>query len=55
MAAPHRGNTGYSTYFITASAFQKQSLLQSDKMAGLLVEGMLGYRAQQKYCCMNLW
>jgi putative transposase len=49
MAAPHRGNTGYSTYFITASTFQKQSLFQTDRMAGLFVEVLLGYRAQQKY------
>ena len=49
MAAPRRGNTGYSTYFITAGTFQKQSLFQSDRMANLFVEVLLGYRAQQKY------
>src|SRR6266849_10637646 len=49
MAAPHRGNTGYSTYFITASAFQQQTLFQTDRMAALFVEILLGYRAQQKY------
>ena len=49
MAAPHRGNTGYSTYFITASAFQQQTLFQTDRMAELFVEILLGYRAQQKY------
>jgi putative transposase len=49
MAAPPRGNTGYSTYFITASTFQKQSLFQSDRMAGLFVEVLLHYRQQNKY------
>ena len=49
MAAPLRGNTGYGCYFITASAFQKRSILQSDRMAGLLVDVMLHYRAQGKY------
>jgi len=32
MAAPHRGNTGFSTYFITAATFQKHGLFQSDKV-----------------------
>ena len=49
MSAPHRGNTGSSNYFITTSAFQKQSLFQSDRMTQLLVNVMLNYRAQQKY------
>ena len=49
MAAPQRGNTGYSTYFITASSFQKQSIFQTDRMADLFVEVLLGYRAQEKY------
>jgi putative transposase len=49
MAAPHRGKTGYSTYFITTSTFQKQSLLQTDRMANLFTEVLLGYGAQQKY------
>jgi len=49
MAAPRRGNTGFSTYFITANTFQKHSLLQSDKMAQLLLDVLLSYRLQQKY------
>jgi putative transposase len=49
MAAPHRGNTGFGTYFITASTFQKQSLFQSDKMANLILETLFNYRSQQKY------
>ena len=49
MAAPRRGNTGYSCYFITASSFQKRSILQSDRMAGLFLDVLLHYRAQGKY------
>jgi putative transposase len=49
MAAPHRGNTGYSCYFITASTFQKQSLFQSDRLARLFIEVLLHYRRQKKY------
>ena len=49
MAAPHRGNTGFSTYFITAATFQKHSLFQSDRMANLLLEVLYHYRTQQKY------
>ncbi len=49
MAAPRRGNTGYSCYFITASTFQKRNILQSDRMAGLFVDGLLHYRQKQKY------
>jgi putative transposase len=49
MAAPHRGNTGFSTYFITASTFQKQSLFQSVRMASLFIDVLLSYRSQQKY------
>jgi putative transposase len=49
MAAPRRGNTGYSCYFITASTFQKRNILQSDRMAGLFLDVLLHYRAQEKY------
>jgi putative transposase len=49
VAAPHRGNTGYSCYFITASTFQKQSLFQSERMAQLFLEVLLHYRRQGKY------
>ena len=49
MAAPRRGNTGCSCYFITASAFQKQKILQSNRMAGLFVDVLLHYRQKQKY------
>jgi hypothetical protein len=49
MAAPPRGNTGFCTYFITAATFQKHSLFQSDRMAGLFVQVLLSYRSQHKY------
>ena len=49
MAAPRRGNTGMGTYFITANTFQKHSLLQSERMAGLFLDVLYCYRAQQKY------
>jgi putative transposase len=49
MAAPRRGNTGSGTYFITAGTFQKQPLLQSDRMARLLLDVLLGYRSREEY------
>jgi len=49
MAAPRRGNTGCGTYFITASTFQRSNLFQSERMARLFVEVLLGYRGQGKY------
>jgi len=49
MAAPRRGNTGSGTYFVTAGTFQKQQLLQSDRMARLFPDVLLGYRSQEKY------
>jgi REP-associated tyrosine transposase len=49
MAAPPRGNTGYSAYFITASTFQKQNLFQSQRMAELFVKVLFDYRNQKKY------
>ncbi len=49
MAAPHRGNTGFGTYFITGATFQKHSLFQSDRMAELFVQVLLSYRSQHKY------
>jgi putative transposase len=49
MAAPRRGNTGYSCYFITASTFQKRNILQSDRMAGLFIDVLLHYRQKQRY------
>ena len=49
MAAPHRGNTGLSTDFITADTFQKHSLFQSQRMAELFLEVLFHYRSQHKY------
>lgn len=49
MAAPHRGNTGSSCYFINSSTFQKQSLFQSYRMAQLYLEVLQHYRLQNKY------
>ena len=49
MAAPHRGNTGYSTYFITADTFQKHSLFQSERMARLCLDVLFSYRRQHRY------
>ena len=49
MAIPHRGWTGHDTYFITASAFDKKPLLQSDRMATLFVDVLYHYRADHKY------
>jgi len=49
VAAPHRGNTGYGCYFITASTFQKRNILQSDRMASLFVEVLLHYRRRDEY------
>ncbi|MGA9528694.1 MAG: transposase [Terriglobales bacterium] len=49
MAAPRRGNTGSGTYFITAGTFQKQQVLQSERMARLLLDVLFHYRSQEKY------
>jgi putative transposase len=49
MIIPYRGNTGNGTYFITASAYQKMCLLQSDRMADLFVEVLYWYRDQHKF------
>jgi len=49
MAAPPRGNTGNSCYFITTSTFQKRSLFQTERMARLFLEVLFHYRQQGKY------
>ena len=49
MVAPHRGNTAYSTYFITASSFQGGNIFQSQRMAELFVKVLFDYREQKKY------
>jgi putative transposase len=49
MSIPYRGTTGDSTYFVTASTFQKKALFQSERMATLFIETLLEYRNQGKY------
>jgi putative transposase len=49
MAAPLRGNTGHSAYFITASTFQKESIFQSQIMAELFVKVLFDYRDRKSY------
>ena len=49
MAAPPRGNTGYSVYFITASTFQKQSLFQSKRFSIPFMDTLLRYRLERKF------
>jgi REP element-mobilizing transposase RayT len=49
MAAPYKGNTGHSVYFITACTFQKNSLFQSDRMAKLFIENLFHYRDHKDY------
>ncbi|MGI9104604.1 MAG: REP-associated tyrosine transposase [Terriglobales bacterium] len=49
MTIPHRGWTTHDTYYITASTIQKKRLLQSDLMAGLLLEVLYHYRREKKY------
>jgi putative transposase len=47
MAIPHRGFTLLDeTYFITANAVDKKNLLQSDRMASLLLQVLFHYRDQ---------
>jgi putative transposase len=41
--------TSNSTYFVTASCYEKQCLLQSDRMAQLFVDVLHHYRGQKKY------
>ncbi len=49
MTIPHRGWTSHDAYYITASTLQKKCLLQSDRMAGLLVDVLYHYRREKKY------
>ena len=49
MAAPLRGNTGYSVYFITASTAQRAPLFRRDPMARLFVEVLFHYRDHKNY------
>jgi putative transposase len=49
MTIPYRGHTSKSTYFITASTYCKQHLLQSERTAFLFVDVLYHYRAENKY------
>jgi putative transposase len=49
MTIPYRGTTGDGTYFVTASTFHKQALLQSERMARLFIKTLVEYRDQRKY------
>ncbi len=49
MTIPHRGTTGDGTYFITASTFEKQPLLQSTRMAELFINVLFHYQKQKRY------
>ncbi len=49
MTIPHRGRTGDGTYFVTASTWEKQCLLQSERMAALFIDVLLHYGQQRKY------
>ena len=49
MTIPYRGATRNGTYFITASNFEKQSLLQSGRMAELFINVLFNYQKQGKY------
>jgi putative transposase len=49
MAAPPRGNTGHSVYFITASAFQRRLLFRNEPMARMFVEVLFHYRDKKNF------
>ena len=49
MAIPFRGHTSHSTYFVTASTYCKQHLLQSERTALLFIDVLYHYRLQGKY------
>ncbi len=46
---PYRGTPGNGTCFITASTFEKQCILQPERMAGLLINVLSHYQQQGKY------
>lgn len=48
MAIPFRGKTSQSTYFITASTFQKRALLQKTEYAQLFLDVLAANRAQRR-------
>ena len=49
MTIPCRGHTGQGTYFVTASTYLKENLLQSERMVRLFLDVLQHYRTQGKY------
>jgi putative transposase len=51
MAKPPRDLTrcAFNTYFITSTTYSGQLILQSDRMASLLLDTLLHYRRENKY------
>jgi putative transposase len=49
MAIPYRGVTGKGTYFITSATYMKQSLFESERMAGFFLQVLENYRHQKKF------
>ena len=49
MTIPYRGATRGGTYFITASAYEKLALFQSDRMGQLLMDVLFHYQRQSRY------
>ena len=49
MAAPRRRNTGFGTYFITVSAFQRQNLFQTERFSRPFIDALFHYRLQHRY------
>ena len=49
MAIPYRGRTGQWTYFVTASTYLKQHLLQCGRTALLFIDVLYHYRKEGKY------
>jgi putative transposase len=49
MAAPLRGTTGCSVYFITASTFQRRAIFSKGPTARLFIEVLFHYRDKKNY------
>jgi putative transposase len=49
MSIPHRGETSCTTYSITAGTYCKKNILQSERMADLFCQTLVGYRDSGKF------
>ena len=49
MTIPFRGTSKHGTYFISTSTWEKQSILQSSRMAELFINVLFHYRTDGKY------